>query len=259
MCHPKPPSYLVRTPAPWAYSRLPGLLLITMLGLAAAACSKKGEECKALQAAIAPLPPKLAIEVDDDKHPEKKFKELEALLTTTADILSAIESQRHTDREVQTKAAAYASALENLVKQANALRGFFGRNAAASQQLEELAKAVGAKKAAMKDLTVETSAREKRALADAWLGLGSTPKDIAESARALENMDFATVQAKAAARALAGRLREEATTTERTAQVPAKWEALVAESEPRRKAFALARASVEKADQAVTTMCTRND
>ena len=237
--------------------RFVGAVLIVFVAILGTGCSKKKEECATVESLAASVRPKLDIDAVDDKQAAKKAGELGSLLESATSARAALDKSAATDTDVRAKSVGYGRALGELITKTTALK----------TTLEELAKAAeGVEARAAADRSLKKARKEFMGscnVADLELfGRGvevyerSQPPMLAAMADAIEKMKFSNDKAMAAAIPYAKAMRDKAAVLKDGNDLDAKLKELVEKSGTTRSAFAEARASVQKADSALTETCT---
>ena len=231
-------------------------VLLALLAISASGCSRKAEECAAVEPLAASVRTRLDVDVTDDKQAAKRDTELASLLESVTSVRAALDKSPATDKDVRARSASYNQALGELVTKTNAVTTLF-------KDLSNAADAVAARAAA--DQSVRKARKEFFGSCDVadleMLARGteayerSHPPKLAEMADAIEKMKFSNDKAMAAALPYAKAIREKGAVLKDGKDLDAKLKEVEEKSASTRQAFATARSSVQKADSALTETC----
>ncbi len=212
-------------------------------------CNKKPKECAAVAQHTNVLRPKVEIFVGDESGAASKAAMLGDLVTAAGSTDAALAKMTPSDEGVRRDAAAYRQALPGLVRASKDLKAILGQIPDADKERTQLLTTEEAGKRAFGELLSSTSVAEKETLAPKLTGLGSgtSPDDLEMQARVVESTKFRDPAGRAAAASYVRNLREAARL---------KLSLKLERSKAQRDAFADARDTFRKADQALVQTCT---
>lgn len=222
------------------------LVLMTSIGVLAG-CSKRKEECAALEAPRAEIRTKGKIDVSDDSKSDKKSAQLKEFLQVASRAEQALNAPT-SDSELRAAVELYRMAMANMVTGAKELDAVFVAILETDKDLAKLAVADAAVKKAQTAFISSLSVDEKQALIDALAG----QKD--ESA-VLMRLPLKSQDAKEGKEKYAAALNAKAKVIAETEGLSKRLEELEKQSEKKRGAFRDAGEALAEADKGVSALC----